>query len=65
MHKTILQLGLCSYIIFSHKFWNFSSSGGELKSQAAIPQAAGVSEVTLRKNQRMILGRQQQAAAVR
>jgi transcription initiation factor TFIIB len=36
-------------------------SGGELKSQAAIAEAAGVSEVTLRKNQRMIMSRQQAA----
>jgi transcription initiation factor TFIIB len=36
-------------------------NSGELKSQAAIAEAAGVSEVTLRKNQRMILGRQQAA----
>jgi transcription initiation factor TFIIB len=39
-------------------------SSGELKSQAAIAEAAGVSEVTLRKNQRMILGRQQAAAVL-
>jgi transcription initiation factor TFIIIB Brf1 subunit/transcription initiation factor TFIIB len=30
------------------------TSSGEPKSQAAIASAAGVSEVTLRKNQRMI-----------
>jgi transcription initiation factor TFIIB len=35
-------------------------SSGELKSQAVIAEAAGVSEVTLRKNQRMIMGRRQQ-----
>jgi transcription initiation factor TFIIB len=39
-------------------------SRGELKSQAAIAGAAGVSEVTLRKNQRMIMGVLQQQAAV-
>jgi transcription initiation factor TFIIB len=36
-------------------------SSGELKSQAVIAEAAGVSEVTLRKNQRMIMGKRQQA----
>ena len=36
-------------------------SSGELKSQAVIAEAAGVSEVTLRKNQHMIIGRRQQA----
>jgi transcription initiation factor TFIIB len=39
-------------------------SSGELKSQAAIAEAAGVSEVTLRKNQRMIWGRQQAATII-
>jgi len=34
------------------------TSSGEPKSQAAIADAAGVSEVTLRKNQRMIAGKQ-------
>lgn len=37
-------------------------SGGEQKSQAAIADAAGVSEVTLRKNQKMISGSEDQAA---
>jgi transcription initiation factor TFIIB len=37
-------------------------SGGEQKSQAAIADAAGVSEVTLRKNQKMITGSEVQAA---
>jgi transcription initiation factor TFIIB len=37
-------------------------SGGEQKSQAAIADAAGVSEVTLRKNQKMISGAEAQAA---
>jgi transcription initiation factor TFIIB len=32
----------------------------ETKSQATIADAAGVSEVTLRKNQRLITGKQQQ-----
>ena len=39
-------------------------SRGELKSQAAIAGAAGVSELTLRKNQRIIMSILQQAAAV-
>jgi transcription initiation factor TFIIB len=34
------------------------TSSGEPKSQAAIADAAGVSEVTLRKNQRLIIDRQ-------
>ncbi len=37
--------------------------GNEPKSQATISEAAGVSEVTLRKNQRMIIGRRQQQPA--
>jgi transcription initiation factor TFIIB len=39
-------------------------SRGELRSQAAIAGAAGVSEVTLRKNQRIIIGILQQAAVL-
>lgn len=35
------------------------TSSGEPKSQAAIADAAGVSEVTLRKNQRLILEKQE------